>query len=59
MAERLCPMTPDGRHKKLPWIDGLRSGFACVKCHATWTWRNMSIAHTACDPSPWPVVKGA
>lgn len=48
MSGPLCPMTPDGAHKKKVWADELklspkhirirRSGQVCVKCGAMWTW---------------------
>jgi hypothetical protein len=43
MSGPLCPMTPDGAHKKKVWADPVksgkrRSGQVCVKCGAMWTW---------------------
>lgn len=37
VPEPICPMTPNGNHERHPWaLDG-RSGFACRRCHKTWT----------------------
>ncbi|MDP1873702.1 hypothetical protein [Phenylobacterium sp.] len=43
-GDRLCPVTPDGRHKRKPWAGDGRSGFACAACHKTWTYRE-SVAY--------------
>lgn len=48
MIEPLCPMTPDGRHKRKPWHDraGKRSGLSCVKCHKTWSFVGKGLVAT-------------
>lgn len=42
MAEPLCPMTPDGRHK----IIVTQWGQVCVACHRTWQWRDGALVPT-------------
>ena len=51
MGERLCPMTPDGRHKRRPWHDraGKRSGLACRFCHKTWQYLGKELVPTYAD----------
>lgn len=42
----LCPMTPDGRHKRKPWAGDGRSGFACCACHKTWEHAGSALVAT-------------
>lgn len=53
MADPICPVTPDGLHRKRPWQDtkNSRSGLACQACHRTWTWVNISPAHVHLQPT--------
>lgn len=53
MSGHLCPVTEDGRHRRIDWQDRknlARSGHACVACHKTWTRRGGKLEPTWPEP---------